>query len=168
MIDRRAARLMAAQLARFCAIGLVCLMMSTATLAALHDLVGLYYLVAFGMAFCLGSVLGYILNGRFTFAARVTRLGASRYLLLNGILLGVNSILMKVLVDGAHVWYIGASLVLALATAPLSFLLHRWFSYSPRQCDASGRDDATAGLPARRKDPQEILIAPSATYHPQR
>lgn len=167
MIDRPAARLMAAQLARFCAIGLICLMMSTATLAALHDLAGLYYLVAFGMAFSLGSVLGYLLNGRFTFTARVTRLGASRYLLLNGILLGVNSILMKLLVDGAHIWYIGASLVLALATAPLSFLLHRWFSYSVRRGHVPGSDEAmTAGLPARRKDPQEIPMAPSATYHP--
>ncbi len=167
MINRRPTRLMAAQLGRFCAIGLICLMMGTATLAALHDLAGLNYLVAFGMAFCLGSVLGYLLNGRFTFTAQVTRLGASRYLLLNGILLGVNSILMKLLVDGAHIWYIGASLVLALATAPLSFLLHRWFSYSVRQFHVTGRDDAiTAGLPARRTDPQEIPMAPSATYHP--
>lgn len=122
--------LMAAQLARFGAVGVVCLVVSTATLAALHDLAGLYYLVAFGIAFCVGNILGYLLNGRFTFTVRVTRLGASRYLLLNGTLLAVNSLLMKALVDGAHVWYIGASLVLALVNMPLSFLLHRTFSYA--------------------------------------
>lgn len=121
---------MAAQLARFCAVGLICLVVSTSALAALHDLAGLYYLVAYGIAFCLGSVLGYALNGRFTFTAQVTRLGASRYLLLNGILLGVNSILMKALVDGAHIWYLGASLLLALVNTPMSFFLHRSFSYS--------------------------------------
>lgn len=129
-MNGRAALLMAAQLARFSAVGLICLAVSTAALAALHDLAGLYYLVAFGIAFCLGSTLGYLLNGRFTFTARVTRLGASRYLLLNGILLAVNSLLMKVLVDGAHIWYIGASLLLALVNTPISFLLHRAFSYA--------------------------------------
>lgn len=129
-MSRRPTLMMAAQLARFCAIGLICLVVSTSTLAALHDLAGLYYLVAFGIAFCVGSILGYALNGRFTFTARITRLGASRYLLLNGILLAVNSILMKALVDGAHIWYIGASLLLAVLNTPMSFLLHRSFSYS--------------------------------------
>lgn len=129
-MSRRPTLMMAAQLARFCAIGLICLVVSTSTLAALHDLAGLYYLVAFGIAFCLGSILGYALNGRFTFTARITRLGASRYLLLNGILLAVNSMLMKALVDGAHIWYIGASLLLAVLNTPMSFLLHRSFSYS--------------------------------------
>jgi putative flippase GtrA len=129
-MNARSALQMAAQLVRFAAVGLICLAVSTAALAALHDLAGLYYLVAFGIAFCLGNVLGYVLNGRFTFTVRVTRLGLSRYLLLNVILLAVNSILMKALVDGAHIWYIGASLLLALVNTPLTFLLHRTFSYS--------------------------------------
>jgi putative flippase GtrA len=126
----RTALLMTAQLARFCAVGLICLAVGTATLAALRDLAGLYYLVAYGIAFCFANILGYLCNGRFTFTARATKLGASRYLLLNGILLGVNSVLMKALVDGAHIWYIGASLLLAAVNAPMSFLLHRSFSYS--------------------------------------
>ena len=37
---------------------------------------------------------------------------------------------MKALVDGAHVWYIGASLLLALINTPMTFLLHRSFSYA--------------------------------------
>jgi putative flippase GtrA len=122
--------LLAKQLARFSAVGLICLAVSTSALAALHELAGLYYLVAFAIAFCIGNILGYVLNGRFTFTVRVTRLGASRYLLLNGILLAVNSVLMKALVDGAHIWYIGASLLLAVVNTPISFFLHRAFSYS--------------------------------------
>lgn len=165
MIDRRAALRVAAQLVRFSAVGVVCLVVSTSALAALHDLAGLYYLVAFGIAFCLGSVLGYLLNGRFTFTARVTKLGASRYLLLNGILLGVNSILMKVLVDGAHIWYIGASLSLAVFNTPMSFLLHRWFSYSVSSSHGRHDDPATAALVAGRNDPQEVTIAPPAANH---
>lgn len=122
--------LAAAQLARFCGVGLVCLAASTAVLAALHDFAHLHYLLAYAVAFCFGNVLGYALNGRFTFSTRLTRTGVFRYLLLNGTLLVVNSILMKALVDGAHVWYIGASVLLAGLNAPVSFLLHRSFSYS--------------------------------------
>jgi putative flippase GtrA len=120
----------AAQLVRFCGVGLICLVASTAVLAALHNLAHLHYLVAYAIAFCCGNVLGYSLNGRFTFATRLTHTGILRYLLLNGGLLAVNSLLMRVLVEGAHVWYIAASLMLALANAPVSFLLHRSFSYA--------------------------------------
>lgn len=129
-MNHRATLLAAMQLTRFCGVGLVCLVAGTAILAALHDFVGLYYLVAFVISFCLANLLGYALNGRFTFSTRLTRAGVFRYLLLNGILLGVNSILMKALVDGAHVWYIGASLLLALVNTPMTFLLHRSFSYA--------------------------------------
>jgi putative flippase GtrA len=118
------------QLARFCGVGVICLIVSTLTLATLHDLAGLHYLLAFAISFCVGNVLGYTLNGRFTFSTPLTRAGIFRYLLLNGTLLIVNSGLMKALVDGLHVWYIGASLLLAMMNAPVSFLLHRSFSYA--------------------------------------
>lgn len=126
----RPALLAALQLTRFCGVGLVCLALSTSALAALHDFLGLHYLLAFGVSFCLGNALGYALNGCFTFSTRLTRAGVCRYLLLNGALLVINSILMKVLVDGLHIWYIGAALLLAALNAPASFLLHRSFSYS--------------------------------------
>jgi putative flippase GtrA len=99
-------------------------------LAALHDLAHLHYLLAYAVAFCCGNVLGYALNGRFTFSTRLTHTGVLRYLLLNATLLVVNSLLMRALVDGAHIWYISASLMLAVINAPISFLLHRSFSYS--------------------------------------
>lgn len=142
MTGRHPTLLMIKQLVRFSAVGLICLTVSTSTLAALHDLAGLYYLVAFAIAFCVGSILGYVLNGLFTFTVRVTRLGASRYILLNGILLAINSLLMKVLVDGAHLWYIGASLLLAVVNTPMSFLLHRAFSYALPSMLLPGRKDA--------------------------
>ena len=122
-----------AQLARFGAIGGLCLLASTAALAALRDLAGLYYLVAFAISFCLGHVMGYLLNGRYTFSVRASRAGVSRYLLLNGLFLAVNSLLLKLLVDGAHMWYIGASLLLAAGNAPVSFLVHRAYSYGVRE-----------------------------------
>lgn len=143
----RAALLAAGQLVRFSGVGLVCLAASTSALAALHDLAGLHYLLAFVIAFCFGSVLGYVLNGRFTFSARLSRTGVFRYVLLNGILLVVNSALMKVLVDTAHVWYIAASLLLAALSTPMSFLLHRSFSYAARLPRLSSPQEGRAVTP---------------------
>lgn len=121
---------MITQLARFCCVGAICLGSATAGLAVLHELAGIYYLTAYAISFCLGNLLGYLLNGRFTFAARITPSGGTRYLLLNATLLAINTVLMKVLVDGIHIWYIAACLTLAIATTPLSFVLHRRFSYT--------------------------------------
>lgn len=130
MSELRTVRALATQLIRFCGVGAICLATATGGLIALHQLGGMYYLTAYVISFCLGNVLGYVLNGRFTFGARVSAYGGSRYLLLNASLLGVNTGLMKVLVDGAHVWYIAACLILAIATTPLSFLLHKRLSYA--------------------------------------
>ena len=120
------------QLARFSVVGIVCLAVSTATLAALHAIAGLYYLAAFAISFVVGNALGYLLNGRLTFATEPSRGGMLRYFLLNGALLLINSALMKLLVERAHVWYIGASLLLALVNTPLTFLLHRSVSFATR------------------------------------
>ena len=125
----RAMSLMVSQLSRFCSVGALCLAVSTAVLAALHELAGMYYLAAYAISFCVGNLLGYLLNGRFTFSTRVSASGGARYLFLNAALLAVSSLLMKLLVDGAHVWYMFAFLMLALANTPISFLLHRRFSY---------------------------------------
>lgn len=129
-IDPSAVRSLITQLARFCGVGAVCLGSATAGLAALHEFTGMYYLTAYAISFCFGNLLGYLLNGRFTFGARVSASGGTRYLLLNAILLAINTVLMKLLVDGAHIWYIAACLTLAIATTPLSFVLHRRFSYA--------------------------------------
>lgn len=123
---------MVVQLSRFCGVGALCLAVTTAGLAALHELAGMYYLWAYAISFCVGNALGYLLNGRFTFSARVSVIGGTRYLFLNTILLALSSLLMKGLVDGVHVWYIGACLMLAAANTPISFLLHRTLSYQVR------------------------------------
>lgn len=137
---------MVAQLSRFCGVGALCLAVTTAGLAALHDLAGMYYLSAYAISFCAGNALGYLLNGRFTFSARVSATGGTRYLFLNTILLALSSLLMKWLVDGLHVWYIGACLMLAAANTPTSFLLHRRFSYhlQPSRCGALSNPSGSA------------------------
>jgi putative flippase GtrA len=118
------------QLARFCAVGVTCLILGLAVLAGLHDLAGVNYLVAYVAAFILGNVAGYLLNARFTFfAGSVDHAGAARYLLVNVALLCVNTAALKLLVDGLRMWYLAAAILLAAVSAPISFLAQRLITY---------------------------------------
>jgi putative flippase GtrA len=118
------------QLARFCAVGVTCLMLGLAVLAALHEFAGVNYLAAYVAAFVVGNLAGYLLNARFTFlAGSVDRAGATRYLLVNLVLLCVNTAALKLLVDGVRMWYLAAAILLAAVSAPISFLAQRLITY---------------------------------------
>jgi putative flippase GtrA len=121
------------QLARFCAVGVACLILGLAVLAGLRDLAGVNYLVAYVAAFIVGNVAGYLLNARFTFfTGSVDRAGAARYLLVNVALLCVNTAALKLLVDGLRMWYLAAAILLAAVSAPFSFLAQRLITYRLR------------------------------------
>jgi len=118
------------QLARFCAVGVTCLALGLVVLAALHDLAGVNYLVAYVVAFIVGNLAGYLLNARFTFfAGTVNHAGAARYLLVNAVLLCVCTAGLKLLVDEFRMWYLGAALLLAVVNAPVSFVAQRLITY---------------------------------------
>ncbi len=121
-----------ARLLRFCAVGLTCLGLSLAVLSGLHGLAGLNYLLAYVASFIAGNIAGYLLNARFTFCVgSVSHAGAARYMLVNATLLCVNTAALKVLVDGMHIWYIAAAILLAAINAPVSFLAQRLVTYRP-------------------------------------
>jgi putative flippase GtrA len=119
------------QLARFCAVGLLCFLVSLALLAALCELGHINYLPAFAVTFVLSGVLGYRLNGRYTFSRgrRFDHAAMSRYLMVNGVLFALNSIVLRLLVENLHIWYITATVVLAAVNLPASFIAHQLVSY---------------------------------------
>jgi putative flippase GtrA len=120
----------ARQLTRFAAVGLFCFVIGIGVLAGLHELAGVYYLVAYGASFVVTSALGYVLNGRFTFGTRGgDGPGVLRYMTVNFVLLLVNGAALRLLVEYFHLWYLGASLLLAVINTPVSFLAHRVVSY---------------------------------------
>lgn len=116
------------ELGTYCFVGLSCLGLALGVLAGLHAL-GVNYLVAYCAAFVVSNVAGYLLNARFTFATTSDRGGAARYMAVNGSLLGVNTVAMKLLVDVLGMWYIGAALLLAVLNAPVSFVAQRLITY---------------------------------------
>ena len=76
------------------------------------------------------SSVGYLLNGRYTFGAgHGDSSGLVRYTLVNVFLLIVNGTMLRLLVEQFHVWYLTATVALAMVNTPVSFLAHRVVSY---------------------------------------
>lgn len=119
-----------AQLLRFIAVGAIGFALGLAVLAGLHELAGINYLAAYVASFFVANGAGYLLNAVFTFSARsVNRSGAARYMIINAIMLCVNTVAMKLLVERAHLWYVTAAIVLAIAITPVTFVAHRFVTY---------------------------------------
>jgi putative flippase GtrA len=126
------------KLARFCAVGLSCLGLGLAILAGLHDLADMNYLLAYVASFVVSNVAGYLLNARFTFSVRsVDHAGVIRYMTVNAMMLGANTLAMKLLVDMAHMWYLAAAVMLAFVNAPVSFLGQRLYTYRTERNDTA-------------------------------
>ena len=120
----------ALQLVRFCAVSLFCFALGLGVLTGLHELAGVHYLVAYVASYVVTSTLGYLLNARYTFrAGNGDRSGLLRYMLVNVSLLLVNGSALRLLVEHFHVWYLSATLLLAVLNTPVSFLAHRVVSY---------------------------------------
>lgn len=120
----------ARQLVRFCAVSLFCFALGLGVLAGLHELAGVHYLVAYVASFVVTSSVGYLLNGRYTFGAgNGDPSGLMRYTLVNVCLLIVNGTALRLLVEEFHVWYLTATVLLAMLNTPVSFLVHRIVSY---------------------------------------
>lgn len=120
----------ALQLARFSAVSMFCFALGLGILTGLHELAGVHYLVAYVCSFVVTSSLGYLLNGQYTFGAHNGgRGGLLRYTLVNVTLLIANGMVLRILVEHFHVWYLTATLLLATINTPVSFLAHRVVSY---------------------------------------
>lgn len=121
------------KLVRFCLVGFTCFALGLAILAGLHELLGVNYLVAYIASFVLSNIVGYLLNARVTFSASsVNHAGAIRYMTVNAVLVCVNTVALKLLVERLHIWYLGAAILLAFINTPLSFMGQWLFTYRTR------------------------------------
>jgi putative flippase GtrA len=118
------------QLTRFCVVGIVCYVSGMATLLALCELAGLHYVIGYFGAFLVTNALGYVLNGRFTFAVdQAEQASMTRYMLVNLTMLTINTLALMLLVEVFHMWYLAATILLATINIPISFMAHRTVSY---------------------------------------
>ena len=121
------------ELARYSVVGLICFFVTNGVLAALRELGHMPYVAAYVCAFLAATVVGYVLHARFTFAGTgLQNASPSRFLLVNVINLVSTSLQFWLLVDCFRVWYLAASISLAIINIPINFLIHRRVSYGLR------------------------------------
>ena len=120
---------LAARFAVFVLVGGFCLAMNTLVLWLLVSRLGLHYLLATLIAFFAITPLGFLLNKVFTFRTRreYAPIELPRYFAAMAASLAANLGLMYVLVSLLGVWYLAASLVVAVTLVVVNFLASdRW------------------------------------------
>lgn len=123
-----------ARFAAFVVVGGVCLGLNTLALWALTAALGLHYLVSTLIAFSLITPFGFLLNKVITFRTRRERavIELPRYFAAMAASLAANLALMYLLVSVLGVWYVAASIAVALILVVVNFLTSdRWSFRSP-------------------------------------
>jgi len=120
---------LAARFAAFALVGGFCLAMNTLVLWLLASVLGLHYLLATLVAFFAITPLGFLLNKVLTFRTRreYAPIELSRYFAAMATSLAANLALMYALVSLIGVWYLAASVLVALTLVVANFLVSdRW------------------------------------------
>jgi putative flippase GtrA len=118
-----------ARFAAFVLVGGFCLGLNTLALWWLTSVLGLHYLASTLLAFFAITPLGFLLNKALTFRTRreYARIELPRYFTAMAASLGANLALMYLLVSVLGVWYLLASLLVAVTLVCVNFLTSdRW------------------------------------------
>jgi putative flippase GtrA len=128
-IGQRAALSMPWRLLAFALVGGWCLALNTVVLWALTSMLGLHYLASTVIAFFSITPLGFLLNKVVTFRTRreYAPIELPRYFTAMAASFVANLALMYLLVSILGVWYLAASLMVAIVLVSVNFLVSdRW------------------------------------------
>jgi putative flippase GtrA len=117
--------------ALFVGVGGFCLALNTFALWAMTSLAGLHYLLSTLIAFFAITPLGFLLNKSLTFRTRreLAPIELPRYFAAMAASLSANLALMYVLVSVLGVWYVAASLAVAVLLVVVNFLTSDLWSF---------------------------------------
>jgi putative flippase GtrA len=120
---------MIGRFAAFVLVGGFCLAVNTVVLWLLTSVLGLHYLASTLIAFFTITPLGFLLNKVITFRTprEHARIELPRYFFAMAMSLGANLGLMYLLVSVLGVWYLAASILVAVTLVVANFLASdRW------------------------------------------
>jgi putative flippase GtrA len=119
----------AARFSAFVLVGALCLVLNTVALWLLTSGLGLHYLLSTVIAFASITPLGFLLNKVLTFRTRreYARIELPRYFGAMAASFATNLLLMYLLVSVAGMWYLPASVLVAVLLVIANFLTSdRW------------------------------------------
>lgn len=120
---------LAARFAAFALVGALCLALNTLALWLLTSKLGLHYLISTVLSFAVITPLGFLLNKVLTFRTRREHapIELPRYVLAMATSVAANLTLMYLLVSVLDLWYLAASVLVALLLVTANFLASdRW------------------------------------------
>ena len=126
---------------RFGATGALCVILNIAIVMFLTEILHLHYLVSLSICFVLVTAVGFVFNRYWTFRKRGGRPVSdyARYLLVAAINLVVSVALCALTVDVFKIPYPIAMALLSLIFIPLTFVLHRAWTFRMPWRDTSSR-----------------------------
>jgi putative flippase GtrA len=124
-----------ARFVAFALVGALCLGLNTLALWALTSGLGMHYLVSTAIAFLTITPLGFLLNKMLTFRThnRHTMVELPRYVANMAMSFFANLALMYLLVSVLGLWYLPASLLVAVTLVVLNFIVSDTWSFRARR-----------------------------------
>lgn len=102
------------------------------SLAFFVEVLHVWYMHGVVYAFCIALIVAFTLQKYWTFGRRTTK-GMHResffYTLFALFSLGLNAVLMYLLVERAHMWYLAAEVVTVFLLAGFTFVLNKRFTF---------------------------------------
>ena len=133
MATLRARVPVAVQLAKFGLVGVSNTLLTLLVYTLLFHELGVWYVLASAVGYCVGAVNGYLLNGRWTFRGHEGgSTAAVRWIVVQAIGLGINEALVYGLVDGAHVGKLAAQALAIVAVVLVTFVANRRWTFPMR------------------------------------
>ena len=120
-VDMRT-RFLGHPLLKFALVGISGTIIKLGALYLLTDMIGLWYLASYGVAFVLSVISNYIWNSRWTFKNRG---GFIKYLGISGVTLSLNLGLVYLLTDIVGIWYIFSGAFGVLSAFLINYTLSR-------------------------------------------
>jgi len=121
------------QIIKYLLAGGIAVAVNLSTLYSLTEFLHIYYLVSAVIAFCISFICSFTLQKFWTFRDHsVDRAGSqlSKYLLMQIINVTLNTTLLYILVEYAHIWYIFSQTIISLMLAVGTFFISRRYIFT--------------------------------------
>ena len=118
------------QLVKFGAVGALCFFIDYGIMLLLTEVFGVQYLVSCCISFSVSVIVNYLLSMRFVFAAKANMKKRTQFVIfvvLSIIGLGLNQLFMWLFVDGVHIPYQLAKLVVTAIVMLFNFVTRKLF-----------------------------------------
>ena len=122
---------------RFALVGSGCFALNVVLLYTTKEKMHLHYLLASALSLLLVGGVGFALNRRVTFRVQGTRVWQElgRYYLVNAGSFALNLLLITLLVEGVHLHYLLANVLVGLGLMGANFWFHKNWSFGQQKTE---------------------------------